>query len=388
MPNLFSVFKTRASLPVALPDLPATQSTVSSAYQPFYLYNGNLLTTNTASNPVLTQQGLVGLPAAWASVNLISNACATMLASGDVYDPMGSEVLPTPAVCRYPNPMYGSYEFWHEVIATLLIYGNYVGVLYEGNVVPVHPSNVECRISNAGFPVYKIGDNLYSHEDILHVRGFTMPGTWYGIGAIEAHRKQLAASVNMQSYSSSTFQTGSVPTSVIKLDAKNVPQETLTQVGEDWQNAFGYGQRKPVVLPQGLDVQPLAWSPIDSQFIEAAKLDIAQTALIFGLDPSVLGASIGGASLTYANLTQANMALIQRSFAPWTIRVEQAWKKVLPEGFTFQANPEALLRMDTSSRYAAYTTALGAGFMTVAEVRALEDLAPLQETNAIGELPQ
>jgi phage portal protein BeeE len=39
-----------------------------------------------------------------------------------------------------------------------------------------------------------------------------------------------------------------------------------------------------------------------------------------------------------------------------------------------------LERADTSSRYAAYKTAIDSGFLTVNEVRALEDRPPLEMT--------
>ena len=204
-----------------------------------------------------------------------------------------------------------------------------------------------------------------------------MPGSWNGLGVIEAQRKALATSVDMQNYQSTTFSSGGVPSAVISLDAKNVPTETLIQVGEDWQAAFGSGNRKPVVLSQGMTVAPIAWSPLDAQFLESRQFDIAEIALMFGLNPTDLTATIGGSNLTYANVSDANQERVKRSYAPWTMRIESAWSRLLPQGNRLVANPEAILRMSTAERYASYTTALGAGFMTIDEVRALEHLPPM-----------
>lgn len=379
----FLPFKSVAPVPTQDRALPASlpgfnDNTQTSFYQPFALYNGNLISTTDLSTQVVTQQGVLGLPAAWAAVNMIAHASAMMLASGDVYGPDGTELQPTPPQVAKPNAMYGSgYEFWFEVVTTLLIYGNYVGLIYNGQVVPVHPSHVECRISSEGLPVYRIGSEVYANDDVLHVRGLTMPGTWWGLGVIEAQRRTLAASVNMQTFAGTTYSTGAVPTAVIKLDAKNVPQDILTQVGQDWQNSFSNGNRKPVVLPQGIDVMPLSWSPEDAQFLQSRQFNVAEVALMFGLNPADLSATIGGQSLTYANISEVNMERIKRSYAPWVVRVEQAWCKLLPDGYCFTASPEALLRMDTKSRYESYQIALSAGWLTVDEVRAFENLQPM-----------
>lgn len=349
----------------------------STAYSPFYLYNGALYGNQSAAMTV-TQEGLLGLPAAWACVNLIAHSCATMMHCADVFDAAGNEINPTPEIIASPNAMYNSgYEFYYEIISTLLIHGNFIGVLYDGQIVPVHPSYVYCRIGNDGFPVYRIGEYMYGPQDILHIRGFTMPGTWWGQGVIQAQRAALAASVNMQGFASTTYSSGAVPTAVIKLDAKNVPAETLHQVGNDWQNSFGYGNRKPVVLPQGIDVQPLAWSPEDSQFLQSRQFNIAEIALMFGLSPVDLTSTIGGQNLTYANVSEVNLERVKRSFAPWVMRVEQAFQKLLPLGYKLVADPEALLRMDTKSRYESYQVALAGGWLTVEEVRQMENLPPL-----------
>ena len=49
----------------------------------------------------------------------------------------------------------------------------------------------------------------------------------------------------------------------------------------------------------------------------------------------------------------------------------------LPRGTWAQANLDAILRGDTLTRYQAHGIAIDKGFLTVDEVRKLEDLPPL-----------
>jgi len=357
------------------------QSNSSSAYLPYYLSNGSLVATSNVTDPTVTEQGLLGLTAAWAAVNMIAHPVAVMLKGIDVFDPLG-QIAPTPSIISDPCQLYSSpYEFYHELVSTVLIYGNYVAIIYEGELIPVSPTRVECRLSPGGYPVYKIENEYYSHEDILHIRGFTMPSRYWGIGVIEAQRRGLGAAVNMQAQAANTFHTAAIPSVAISLDQSNVPADALTQIAEDWQTAFGNGQRKPVVLPKGMTVAPISWNPNDAQFLESRQFSVAEIALMFGLSPTDLSATIGGQSLTYSNISQANMERIQRSYARWIMRVEGALqRKFLAPGYSAVANPESLLRMDTKSRYESYAIATGGqSWLTVDEVRELEHYEPLAQ---------
>ena len=354
---------------------------------PFYLYNGALMNTTSSGASIVTQEGLLGLPAAWSAVNLIAHACAVMLTDADVYDPMGNQV-PSPTACKMPNELYPSpYDFWHEVVTTLLIYGNYVGIVYEGQVIPVHPSHVECRIGQDGMPEYRIGGNDYSMFDIVHVRGLTLPGTFWGHGVIEAQRLSLSGAVDMTNYAVTTYSTGGVPKAVLKANDRRITADQLQTLATDWATSFGHGQRKIVALPEGLSIETLAWKPQDMEFLASRQFSVAEIALMFGLNPGDLTANIGSGNgnITYANIGAANLERIKRSFAPWTMRVEQAWsRRLLPEGYTFVAEAESLLRLDPQTQAQLDLTrtqndaaALAAGIVTLDEVRASRGLGPI-----------
>lgn len=388
LPKLFSSFAAAPALPATEHDRAVTATlpgygTTTSGYQPLYLLNGTLF-SNSPTTPVATQEGLLSIPAAWSCVNLIAHNCAVMLADADVYDPLGNEV-PAPQICKMPNPFYGSsYEWWYEVFATLVIYGNYVALIADDQLVPVHPSHVDCRINDLGLPEYHIANETYSMSEVMHIRHLTMPGTWWGQGVITAQRLGVSGAIGMQNYARNTYLNGGIPSAVLKLEARNVSQETLTQLGADWASAFANSERKPVVLPAGMDVMPISWTPEDSQFLQSRAFTVAEIALMFGVNPLDLTATIGGQNQTYANVGQANLERIKRSFAPWVTRVEQAWtNKLLPEGYKLCADPEALLALDPLSqaqlelaRNQADQTAISAGIYSPAEARAARGLPP------------
>jgi len=159
------------------------------------------------------------------------------------------------------------------------------------------------------------------------------------------------------------------------------PEITSTQadlVADQWQGAFGSGQRRPAVLSQLFDFQPLTWSPEDAQFLEARQFSVAEMCLMFGLSPSDLDASVGGTSITYQNIQDRQIARVTDSFGPWMRRFEEAWSDLTPGSQEVRFNVERLLRTDTKGRYEAHALALDKGFLTVDEVRAIEGRLPLQ----------
>jgi phage portal protein BeeE len=75
---------------------------------------------------------------------------------------------------------------------------------------------------------------------------------------------------------------------------------------------------------------------------------------------------------------EQNGFLVDYTFRPWAIRIEQAVSTFLMAGPQFiKFNFDALLRAKTKDRYESYTAAIDGGFMNPDEVRALEDLPPL-----------
>jgi phage portal protein BeeE len=67
---------------------------------------------------------------------------------------------------------------------------------------------------------------------------------------------------------------------------------------------------------------------------------------------------------------------------PWVVRVERALGRLLPANQYARFNMDGLMRADLSTRYASYKTGLEAGFLTVDEVRRLEDLELLPDIPA------
>lgn len=362
------------------------RATKPVAFEPTYQADNTLLTSllGQTINPVyVSSESVGGMPAIGRGVDMVSNAVAAMMSGADVQDHEG-EHLPVPSVVGRPNMLYGTYDFWKMVTSSCMMRGNFIGILadyddmgYARQIVPVHPDAVTMD-TTTGIPIYQVHDTFYRYDEVVHIRSNAPTGGLWGLGIVERYRAWLEGALYEQEYGANTFKNGGVPSGVIKLETKKLDKDTAEAVQDSWLSAHGGSVRKPAVIGSMMDFTPIGWSAKDTEWIEGRKLSIAESALVCGLDPSDLSAAVGNTALTYANLTQRTLSRISDSYAPWLYLVEQAWTDLLPYG-TVKGNPEALLRTSTAERYNLHKVAIEAGFMSIEEVRDLENLGEQAE---------
>ncbi len=136
------------------------------------------------------------------------------------------------------------------------------------------------------------------------------------------------------------------------------------------------GKREPLVLGNGTTWQQIAVSLVDAAWIDSQRFTIGDVARIYGVPPEMVAGEAGG-SLTYANVEGRALDYLKFSVNPWLVRLETALGQLLPRGRSVKFNADALLRTTTKERYDAYKVGLDAGFLTLDEVRDLEDRPPL-----------
>ena len=82
-----------------------------------YFYSG----TGSAPLPFVTNEQVLGLPAAGRAVRLIANAVASMAPPRYLAADGITDLGPPPPVAARPNPTFGITEFWRMVVAHWLV---------------------------------------------------------------------------------------------------------------------------------------------------------------------------------------------------------------------------------------------------------------------------
>jgi len=332
-------------------------------------WSGTYVDTNTA----------LGVPAIYRGVTLIADAIGAL---GLHSYRNGRMVKPTPQILIKPNPQETRIETISAMAASLILDGNYIAVLGErgANGLPdmfypvaidrVNLNRVDGRI------VYRIDEQVYEADDILHIKNFTLPGEFFGRGIVETQKQAIGKEIAINEYASRYFDGGVNPTAVIKSGNPDLTQEEADALKTAWLSMYSGRNRQPAVLNSTTDFEILSSNAQESQLIESQIQGLTEAANILGLPAYYLGAP--NSSRTYANVEQENLQLVRWSIQPIAERIEQALSELLVRGQTAKFNYDTLLRTDTLSRYQAHAVGLTNGFLTVDEVRDMENRDPIQ----------
>jgi HK97 family phage portal protein len=283
-------------------------------------------------------------------------------------------------------------EFWAQWITSALWFGD--GYLYvpvrdaAGQPKPplwvLHPHDVEIR----GGRYYIAGSDMpFAEGEIVHLRGEPPYSGGHGTGVIDRHGADLGLAASVRAFAAGAYTSG-IPAGYLKVNAPNLTDLQASTLKKKWMEQHGKGPREIAILNATTEFHPITVSPIDAELGKAREWSLRDTALAFGVPPYMLG--VPGDQSTYANVESRMIELRTFTLLPWMRRIESTLDAQFPKGTSVKVAADATLRGDTASRYAAYSVALAGGWLTIDEIRAMENKPPLpfQATNpADGQLP-
>ena len=300
------------------------------------------------------------------------------------------------ALIDAPAPATTTAGFVGQVMTHLATFANCFVAKYrdaDGRVVvlsPLPPDSVQVELER-GRPVYIVysldGVNRLGPEDILHIRGIVSEDGLLGMTPIKQGAGAISLNAELGSHALDTMRRGArlsgvltTPSDVV-VDPDNI-EAIRQQIQSSWvgpENSGGIA-----FVTGGLSFQPVSLPLEDLQFIEQRRLSTADICRIFRVPNWMVGAPSGD-SMTYSNVESQAQAFVTFSLRPWLTCIEQALSAdpdLTPSTVYAEFLVDALLRGDSATRADVYTKALDpeTGWMTRAEVRKLENLAPEEST--------
>ena len=292
-----------------------------------------------------------------------------------------------------PNPETTRLEFFEQVIASLNLHGNaYILTVRDdmGDVIElycINPERVRIRRPRPGEPLlYEVYDEYMSElmtltaNELLHIPMFRLPGTLYGLGPIGAARLTVGSAMAAETYAASYFGNAANPGGIIEAPGE-LTEEQASDITRNWNMSHSgpYRAGKLGLLTGGATFKPLQLNAQDAQLIEVRRFGVEEIARLFRVPISLLGHPVPGA-MSFASVEAQNLSFVQHSLRPLLERIEQALSPLLPESDGFiKFNLDALLRGTTLERYEAYTKGLNEGFLSVNDVHAFEEMAPVTD---------
>lgn len=341
----------------------------------------------------------VGLAATWACVNLIAGTIGSLPLM--VYRTVnGVRTIARDHPLYFvlhdsPNFDQTALDFWEFQAAGIELQGNAYarierrtsGSVYS--LTPVRPDLMTVRRAGNGMLEYLWFDDGKQYvepvENVLHIRG-PLGDAMGGVSTLTACRPVFSGATAAEGAARTTFANGMRPSGVLSTESsvsltKEQRSEFDSYLAERFQGAMNSG--RPLLLDRGMKWQQLNITPEDAQMLDSRKFSGEEICRLFGVPPAMVG--YGDKASNWGTGKEVDVLGFQKFTLRRRLkRIEQSVMKQLltpadrAEGITVEFNLEGLLRGDSAGRADFYERMSRIGTMTINEIRALENLPPVE----------
>ncbi|MDR5756495.1 phage portal protein [Caballeronia sp. LZ035] len=349
-----------------------------------------------------SESGQVVTAASALSLTILQN-CVTLLSESiaqlplELYERSGDDRKPAVdhplySVLKYqPNPWQTPFEYQEQSQITVGLRGNSYSFIdrdSDGVVRGLYPLDTESVTVMKGSdlrPVYRVnGADPMSQRLVHHVRWMSTNG-YTGLSPIMLHANSIGHAQAVQQYAGKSFMNGTVLSGVIERPSASAPikeQTSIDRITDNWNAKFGGtgNAKKVALLQEGMTFKPLSMTNVDAALIDALRLSAVDIARIYKI-PAHMVNELERA--TFSNIEHQEIQFVIYTLLPWIKRHEQAKMRdlLLPcerNRYFIEYNLSGLLRGDQASRYAAYAVGRQWGWLSINDIRRLENMSPVK----------
>ena len=346
---------------------------------------------------IVTSESVLGLSAVWACVNLLSGTIASLPLMVYRRDRNGERVEardhPLYRVLHdSPNYDQTAVDFWEFVCASLELWGNaYARVDRSAGQLlglhPINPSMMSVRRLTNGDLEYRWSQDgrTYAETDkaVLHIRGFGGDPLG-GMSTLHFGRNAFSLARAIDRSAGGMFKNGLRPSVQLVFEKWLTPEQRALahdELAKKYLGAVNAG--KPYISEGGAKIEPISIKPEDAQMLQSRGFSVEEICRFFGVPPFMIGHTEKSTSWG-TGLEQQTLGFQKFTLRRRLKRIEQACEKQLltaadrANGVTIEFNLEGLLRADSAGRARFYQQMTQIGAMTINEVRAHENLPPVE----------
>ena len=356
----------------------------SAPFQSLWASN-DIPLTQTEAGAYITQDSSLTISTVYACINLISSSIATLPLDAYIrVDGNRLPLRPRPDWVLQPDIEIGRIDHFQQVIVSLLLDGNaFVRVFRKGgqivSLVVLDPTKVRVERQALGRLKYYFGEQEIKAADILHIRDLVKPGALRGVSRIEELKEELGLASALRSFASRFFGQGATAQLAIETPGNLTPEQARNLADSANNRHSGFRKaHKTMVLSGGATVKRISAAPDEAQMNESRRLMVETICQAFGVSPSMIGMTTPGA-MSYASVEQASLNLVRFCLMPIIQKLEETYSAlIVAERAFIKFNVDSLLRADYATRIAGYSSALQSGWMSINDVRTLEDMRPAE----------
>ena len=360
-----------------------------------WLAGANMTTAGTA----VTERTAMSVGAVYACVGLIGGAIASLPLPIYQRTTTGRQRVDNHDLWWLLNeqPCAGmsAAVMWEYLTWSLLLHGDAFAVIKRPSALsprivgfePVHPLSVRVQEVEERL-VYTVVDDgatrVLDQDDMIHVPGLGFDGQ-RGLSPLRyAARQSIGLALAADEYSSRFFSNGARPDYIVTVDGK-MTDEQARVFRESWMARYSGVQNAhiPAILSgQGANVKALTLNAADAQLIETRAFQGSDIARIYGVPPHMIGITDKSTSWG-TGIEQQGIGFVKYTLQRHLVKFEQEInRKCFRTVRNFaEFNTAGLERGDFKARNEGYRIAAGRagepGWMTINEIRKLENLPPL-----------
>lgn len=289
-----------------------------------------------------------------------------------------------------PNALQTAFSWKRALMVHALLYGGGYARIQSGLRGPVDslpmilPEDIRSEKLPGGGLRYQVRgedgiERPVNAEDIFHLPGLSLDGV-NGLSLVQYARESIGLALAAEGYSARFYSQDARPGGILKTDQKLSP-ESATRSQKSWQAAHsGAGNwHKTAVLDQGLEWQQLGMTHADAELIGQLDWSAADIARFFNV-PLHMVQLMTKTTSWGSGIEEMGIEFVVFTLMPWIKNWEQMISKKLilaPQTYFAEFLVDSLMRGKLTDRYSAYSTGRNGGWLSVNEVRALENLNPV-----------
>ena len=281
------------------------------------------------------------------------------------------------------NPQLSSYAFRETLMGHVLTYGNgYAEIVRDagGNPVqllPITPDRVRVVQSSDGVITYHIDEQItLAQDDMFHIAGLGFDGL-VGYSPVQLAKQAIGLGIGSERFGGSFFGNSARPAGVLT-HPNRLSKEAKENLRDSWQSTYAGADNagRTAILEEGVQFTSIGLTNEDAQYLQTRQFQVVEIARWYGV-PCHMIQSLDAA--TFSNIEHQGIEYVTYSLRPWLVRWEQEiQRKLFTTGAFFsEFLVDGLLRGDTKTRYDGYKVARETGWLSVNEIRSLENLNPV-----------
>jgi HK97 family phage portal protein len=250
---------------------------------------------------------------------------------------------------------------------------------------PIGYGRVEAVRDNAGALFFRIDNGSAGKVDLAAADTFHLRGPWgfgpLGTPVVTHYRNTIDHAVRLRTFGSNWLGNSGAPSGILKVK-HNITHDGLKQLKEEFTSRHT-GPRKAgkvVFTDAEAEWQQMGLSMLDSEFLAQRRFSVEEVARIMHVPPQLLG---DNSKSTFNNFETAGLHFLTYALMPWILRFETEANRKLFRPTAgrrkpfLKLNAAAIVRGDLEKRNRSYALGRQWGWLSVNDIRRLEDLTPI-----------